>query len=91
MNEGDDYFERRDKNLEDINIYLKSIDPANPSHYKQGSIEVIDFILDQHMNYLEGNVIKYISRYKYKNGLEDLHKAKWYIEKLIELNDGETS
>lgn len=55
----------------------------NPAHYKQGSIETIEYILDQKMNYLEGNVVKYISRYKKKNGLEDLHKAKWYIERLI--------
>lgn len=41
-------------------------DNINPSHYKQGNIEVIDFILDQKSNYLEGNVIKYISRYKTK-------------------------
>lgn len=59
-------------------------DAINPNHYKQGSIEVIDFILDQKMDYLEGNVIKYVSRYKFKNGLEDLNKAKWYITKLIE-------
>mgnify|MGYP001596903591 CR=1 FL=1 len=59
-------------------------DNINPSHYKQGNIEVIDFILDQKANYLEGNVIKYISRYKTKNGLEDLKKAKWYLNKLIE-------
>lgn len=58
-------------------------DNINPSHYKQGNIEVIDFILDQKFNYLEGNVIKYISRYKYKNGLEDLNKARWYLDKLI--------
>lgn len=58
-------------------------DAVNPDHYKQGNIEVIDFILDQKLNYLEGNVIKYISRYKYKNGLEDLNKARWYLDKLI--------
>ena len=39
------------------------------------------------MNYLEGNVVKYISRYKMKNGLEDLHKAKWYLERLIKEYD----
>tara|TARA_Y100001973_G_C5201900_1_gene338462 strand:- start:1489 stop:1710 length:222 start_codon:yes stop_codon:yes gene_type:complete len=55
----------------------------NPQHYKQGNIEVIDFILDQKMNYLEGNITKYIARYKYKNGLEDLKKAQWYLNKLI--------
>jgi len=59
----------------------------NPAHYKQGSIETIEYILDKNMNYLEGNVVKYISRYKMKNGLEDLHKAKWYLERLIKEYD----
>lgn len=57
----------------------------SPSHYTQGKIEVIDFITDQRMSYMQGNVVKYISRYKYKNGLEDLRKAEWYIRKLIEV------
>jgi hypothetical protein len=59
-------------------------DNINPAHYKQGKIEVIEFILDQKFNYLEGNVVKYISRYKNKNGLEDLNKARWYLDLLIE-------
>ena len=58
-------------------------DNITPSHYKQGNIEVIDFILDQKLTYVEGNVIKYVSRYKYKNGLEDLKKAQWYLNKLM--------
>jgi adenine-specific DNA glycosylase len=62
----------------------QSKDNINPNHYKQGKIEVIEFILDQKFNYLEGNVVKYLSRYKFKNGIEDLNKAKWYINKLIE-------
>ena len=48
----------------------------HPKHYTQGKIEVIDFILDQKMGYLESNILKYICRYKYKNGLEDLKKAR---------------
>jgi hypothetical protein len=59
----------------------------HPKHYTQGKIEVIDFILDQKMGYLESNIVKYICRYKYKNGLEDLKKAQWYINKLIEQQD----
>lgn len=59
-------------------------DNINPSHYKQGNIEVIDFILDQKFSYIEGNVVKYISRYKKKNGLEDLKKAQWYLNRVIE-------
>jgi len=62
-------------------------DNINPNHYKKGDIEVIDFILDQKMSYTEGNIIKYVSRYKFKNGIEDLNKAKWYIEKLIEAEE----
>jgi len=63
---------------------MKHTDAINPKHYQQGSIETIDYILDQKMNYLEGNVVKYISRYKMKNGLEDLQKASWYLNKLIQ-------
>ena len=59
-------------------------DNINPNHYKQGNIEVIDYILDQEFDYLEGNIIKYVSRYKFKNGVEDLNKASWYLGKLIE-------
>jgi len=63
----------------------------HPKHYTQGKIEVIDFILDQKMPYLESNVIKYICRHRYKNGLEDLKKAQWYINKLIEVTENELS
>jgi hypothetical protein len=55
-----------------------------PSHYNQGSIEPIDFIKSQNMSYIEGNIIKYTTRYKFKNGIENLKKAQWYLEKLIE-------
>ncbi len=53
-----------------------------PEHYTKG-IEVIDYIMSKEFDFLEGNVIKYVSRYKYKNGLEDLKKARFYLEKLI--------
>ena len=59
-------------------------DNINPDHYQKGNIEVIDFILDQNFNYLEGNIIKYVSRYKDKNGLEDLKKAQWYLNRLTQ-------
>ncbi|MCH9737007.1 MAG: DUF3310 domain-containing protein [Actinomycetia bacterium] len=63
----------------------QTTDAVDPNHYKQGSIEVIDFILDQDFNYLEGNIIKYVSRYKFKNGTEDLMKAQWYLKELIDV------
>ena len=60
----------------------------NPSHYKQGKIEVIDFILDQKMDYLTANVQKYLSRWRFKDGVCDLKKAKWFLDKLIEQEEG---
>jgi hypothetical protein len=57
-------------------------DKINPSYYRK-NIEVTDFIIEYGMNFLEGNIIKYVTRYKDKNGIEDLKKAKWYLDKLI--------
>lgn len=54
-----------------------------PRHYNMGKIEVCDFIVDQNLDFLEGNVVKYVTRYKHKFGLTDLQKAKWYLNKLI--------
>ncbi|MBD7914541.1 DUF3310 domain-containing protein [Clostridium sp. Sa3CUN1] len=48
------------------------------------SIAFSDYIKSNNLNFFEGNVIKYITRYKEKNGLEDLLKAKTYLEELIE-------
>ena len=56
----------------------------SPDYYQKGNIEVTDFIIDQSMSFLEGNVVKYITRYKEKSGIEDLRKARWYLEKLIQ-------
>jgi hypothetical protein len=55
----------------------------HPPHYTKGKIEVIDFIEDQKLGYHEANIIKYVCRYKYKNGIQDLLKARWYLERLI--------
>lgn len=59
----------------------------NPSHYNSGKIEVIDFIEDQKLGFCLGNVIKYVSRAGKKDSsktIEDLEKAKWYLEREIE-------
>lgn len=59
----------------------------SPPHYNQAGIECIDAIAaatnDGYQFYLQGNVIKYIWRYRYKNGAEDLRKAQWYLQELI--------
>jgi hypothetical protein len=61
-------------------------DPIRPSHYGCGEdvIECIDYIESHALDFLEGNVVKYVTRYQEKNGLEDLKKAKWYLERLIQ-------
>lgn len=63
-------------------------DPVNPSHYKQGSIECIEAIKAALRGgftaYLWGNVLKYTWRWPSKNGIEDLKKASWYLDRLIQ-------
>ena len=56
------------------------------THYKEMSIQPWDYIISNNLGFLEGNAIKYISRWKEKNGIEDLRKAIHYIEKLIEIH-----
>ena len=60
-------------------------DPVvRPAHYRQGEMEVITAIEGLGLAYHAGNVLKYVARYRYKNGVEDLRKAAWYLERLIE-------
>ena len=54
-------------------------------HYKDMPIQPVEYIHANAMGYLEGNVVKYVSRWRKKNGLADLEKAKHYIDLLIEL------
>lgn len=55
---------------------------THPEHYTQG-IECWDYITSHKLGFLEGNVIKYVTRYRHKGGLEDLYKARQYLERLI--------
>ncbi len=59
-----------------------------PPHYNRGGIEAIDYIKQQLgegiIEYCEGNVLKYLHRWRYKNGLEDLKKAQWYLNKMVQ-------
>ena len=61
-------------------------DKINPSYYRK-NIEVTDFILEYDMGFAEGNVVKYVTRYKDKNGVEELKKARWYLNKIIEIEE----
>ena len=55
------------------------------THYKDLPIQPVEYIHANAIGYFEGNVIKYVSRWRKKNGIADLEKAKHYIELLIEL------
>jgi hypothetical protein len=56
----------------------------NPEHYT-GKVQPIDLIEAQDLDFHEGSIVKYVSRWKKKNGIEDLKKAKWYLERLIDI------
>ena len=65
------------------------VDMVNkPAHYRQGGVECIEAIeasmsREEFQGYLKGNLQKYIWRYRHKNGIEDLRKARWYLDRLI--------
>ena len=61
-------------------------DPVNnPPHYTSGGIETLDFIRCKKLDYLAGNVVKYIVRHRIKgNPLQDLCKARFYLDRLIQ-------
>lgn len=68
----------------------QAYDPVNhPVHYNQGGIECIDAIKAATVGkkgieaVCVGNIIKYLFRYETKNGIEDVRKAKWYVDRLI--------
>ena len=58
----------------------------HPTHYNKG-IEMWDYAHSHNLSFFEGNIIKYVTRWKYKNGVEDLYKAKEYLDKLIKLEE----
>ena len=53
-------------------------------HYKNKGIQPIEYIMSNNLDFCEGNVVKYVTRWKFKNGMDDLLKAKHYLEFLIE-------
>ena len=63
-------------------------DVSSPFHYNSGNIECIDAIKavsskEEFEGYLRANVLKYIWRFRYKDNIKDLRKAKWYLDRLI--------
>ena len=67
--------------------------PISPSHYQQGDVECIDAIRsalskEEFEGYCQGNILKYVWRYKNKGGAEDLEKAKVYMDWLLSSVNG---
>lgn len=58
------------------------------THYKKNGIQPWDYIIANNIGYLEGSAIKYITRWKDKNGIDDIRKAIHFLEKLIETEIG---
>lgn len=77
-----------------LNTEIKADNVNHPSHYTQGGVECIDCIKasmtpEAYRGVLKGNIIKYVFRYEKKNGVEDLEKARVYLDWLIkEVNNG---
>jgi len=60
------------------------------NHYQSMVIQPIEFIVANNIPFLEGNVIKYVCRHRNKNGIEDLKKARNYLDRLIEIEEAES-
>tara|TARA_B100000131_G_C17997345_1_gene565074 strand:+ start:635 stop:1012 length:378 start_codon:yes stop_codon:yes gene_type:complete len=76
-----------DHNLLDKQMFPKEDVVNHPAHYNKGGVEAIDYIEQQLSEgfkyYLVGNVYKYLHRWEYKDGLQDLKKAQWYLNRMI--------
>ncbi len=82
-----EYMRKKSKEAQ-ANMQSDNLDMVNsPAHYNKSGIETINIIEsvtdDGFESYLQGNILKYLCRYKYKNGVEDLEKARWYLNRLI--------
>lgn len=60
-------------------------------HYKKMGIQPVEYIYANNLNFFEGNVVKYVTRHRSKNGLEDLKKAQHYLQMMIEMEHGKQS
>ena len=77
------------KQAQEQSDHKQTMDMVNsPPHYNKNGIETIDAIRamtdDGYEYYLQGNIMKYLWRYRYKDGVEDLKKAQWYPNELID-------
>ena len=69
---------------------LASDEQVGGSHYREYSIQPVEYIVANSMGFLAGNVVKYVTRYKDKNGAEDIRKAIHYLKLILEFEYEET-
>lgn len=74
-------------NGDDMSALDKQVDG---DHYKNQAIQPVEYIHANNLDFFEGNVVKYVTRWRNKNGLADLEKAKHYIELLMQLESDES-
>ena len=80
--------EMQKQHLLQVNAQIRANEQqVGGAHYAIKAIQPWDFIIANNIGYLEGNIIKYVSRWKDKGGVEDLKKAQHYLQKLIEVTD----
>lgn len=72
-----------------LNIYKTKANDVQVggTHYKDQKIQPWDFIMSNNLDFFQGNIIKYVTRWKEKGGVEDLKKAQHYLQKYIESHD----
>ena len=77
------YNNNMEKKRGGITMKFTDKDNIKPDHYGGSEIDVIDFCQANNLDFMQGNVIKYITRYRKKNGLEDVRKAVEYINRIL--------
>lgn len=86
--EGDEYRAALSGAITELRAAIPLISHPESHHYQQGAIQPIDYIAANHLDFFEGNIIKYITRWRRKGTpIEDLKKAKQYIDWLIEMEE----
>ena len=85
INEKKDFVPTKSEEVVKSDGYKSALDyQVGGNHYQQMAYQPLTFIVEQKLKFCEGNIIKYIARYKYKNGLQDLKKAQHYLKFLLE-------
>jgi Protein of unknwon function (DUF3310) len=76
-----------EETLKEVNKFMSTVNNIQHggTHYKEKTVQPWDYIAANGLGYFEGNVVKYVSRWRDKGGVEDLRKARHYLDKLIEL------